>query len=163
MNRKATIITLTLVLILTLTITTCDLLKKDMELILPVNLYDSDPPMNKEDGIIQIFNYEETEIIIELEIIDDEIDAGELSKILKIPPYAIISANELSAVFTCEAMDTDMNAPDNYIDITIRASALHYNNSRDTVRIHDVTPAPTPKSKITPNPRAEATPLSMKD
>lgn len=158
MNRKTTIIALILVFLLILTITTCELLNKDMKLILPPYLYDGDPDTSVGDGIVQIFNFEETETTIVLTIVpaDEDIqenennDSEDLTKILTIPPYVIILKNELSVEFTCQAMDTEMTNSAKYKDITVEASSRRYNEAEDTVRVFDIAPEPTAKPTDVP-------------
>ncbi|MBN2536141.1 MAG: hypothetical protein JXB88_24885 [Spirochaetales bacterium] len=165
MNRKATITVLIFIFILTLTLTTCDLLNKDIKLILPPYLYDGDTTMFKADAVIQIFDVEDIATIIELEIIpadeDDpdnqNNDSDDLSKILMIPSYVQIPANELSVEFKCESIDTEMEDP-YYKDVSIRAFASHYNEAIDTLTVHDVTPESKFKAKETPGVKPGSTP-----
>ncbi|MBN2444276.1 MAG: hypothetical protein JXJ04_23140 [Spirochaetales bacterium] len=134
--RKTTIILFILTIVITFTLLTCDLLNRPMTLILPNALFAGDSTLNKADGLVEIYDYEETETIINLEIITT--DGVDTTKILTIPSSVTIPENELSVTFTCEAEESDILSSGS-VEVTVRASRLHYNDAEDTIMIHDAT------------------------
>ncbi|MBN2536142.1 MAG: hypothetical protein JXB88_24890 [Spirochaetales bacterium] len=165
MNKKSAITAFLMVCILVLTITTCNLLNKEMKLILPSYLYDGDADTSKKNGIIQLYDYMGSELIVELTIVPADADnpenqnndSDDLSEYLLIPPSATIAADQLFVEFQCVALDTVMDPP-GYKDVSVKATALHFNDAVDTVRIHDVATGPTPDPTDDPTATPEDSP-----
>ena len=132
MNRKTTIL-LILLIMAVFSLVTCDeglgLFDRPMKLILPSALYANDTTLNKGNGIVTIYDYEDSELIVELEVLD----GGE--EYLSVPGFVKIPENELSVTFTCEAVSAESGAG---TEVTVTATALHYKDDvEDTVTIYE--------------------------
>ena len=147
MNRKKPTLLLFFIIIFTFTLLTCNLFYRPMNLVLPAALYADDTSLNEGEGVIEIYDYEDEDLIIELEIVpadEDNVnnnndDSDDLSKILSVPGFVTIPENKLSITFTCEAFDTDMGTAE-LKDVTVKATALHYNEAEDTIAIYNTVP-----------------------
>ncbi|MBN2444275.1 MAG: hypothetical protein JXJ04_23135 [Spirochaetales bacterium] len=150
MNKKAVKILSIFIIIIALTFLACGIFNRPMDLSLPGALFDGDSTLSSGEGVVQIYDYEKSDLIIKLEIVpadednpnNNNNDNDDLTKLLIIPAFVTIPEDELSVKFTCQAVDSDMS-PETVKDITVRAFAEHYQDTEDTVAINDVEPEPT--------------------